>query len=172
MLKSTNPELTELREVVGDILHHDQRAAEVIKRMRSLLKKAPFELKILDLNDLARETIEFLSALARGRNVELHSTIAPGELPILGDPIQLQQVILNLVVNGIDAMGETPTKIACSRFGRRVSNGLPNCPFLIVGRVSRQTNSKRSLNRFSPPRPKVWAWACRSRAPLSRHTMG
>ena len=45
MLKSTNPELAELREVVGDILHHDQRAAEVIKRMRSLLKKAPFELK-------------------------------------------------------------------------------------------------------------------------------
>jgi signal transduction histidine kinase len=110
MLKSTNPELAELREVVGDILHHDQRAAEVIKRMRSLLKKAPFELKSLDLNDLARETVEFLSALARGQNVELHSTIAPGELPILGDPIQLQQVILNLVVNGIDAMGETPSE--------------------------------------------------------------
>ena len=110
MLKSTNPELAELREVVGDILHHDQRAAEVIKRMHSLIKKVPFELKSFDLNDLARETVEFLSALARGRNVELHSTIAPSKLPILGDPIQLQQVILNLVVNGIDAMGETPSE--------------------------------------------------------------
>jgi C4-dicarboxylate-specific signal transduction histidine kinase len=48
--------------------------------------------------------------MARGRNVELRSTIASGELPILGDPIQLQQVVLNIVVNGIDAMGETPSE--------------------------------------------------------------
>ena len=110
MLKSPSPDLAELREVVDDILHHDQRAAEVIRRMHSLLKKVPFEPTILDLNDLARETIEFLSAAARGRNVELHRVIAPYELSIFGDPIQLQQVILNLVVNGIDAMKQTPSE--------------------------------------------------------------
>jgi signal transduction histidine kinase len=77
--------------------------------MRSLLKKAPFELKNLDLNDLARETVEFLSTLAIGRKVELVSMITPNALPILGDRIQLQQVILNLVVNGIDAMRDTPS---------------------------------------------------------------
>ena len=78
--------------------------------MRSLLKKAPFELKSLDLNDLARETVDFLSSLAVGRKVELVSVITPGALPILGDRIQLQQVILNLVVNGIDAMRDTPSE--------------------------------------------------------------
>jgi signal transduction histidine kinase len=78
--------------------------------MRSLLKKAPFELKSLDLNELARETVEFLSTLAIGRKVELVSRIAPETLPILGDRIQLQQVILNLVVNGIDAMKDTPSE--------------------------------------------------------------
>ena len=89
-------------------MQDDRRATEVIRRMRSLLKKAPFELKNLDLNDLVRETVEFLSSLAVGRKVELVSVITPDALPILGDRIQLQQVILNLVVNGIDAMKDTP----------------------------------------------------------------
>ena len=93
-----------------DILQDDRRASEVIRRMRSLLKKAPFELKNFDLNDLVRETVEFLSTLAIGRNVELVSVITPDALPILGDRIQLQQVILNLVVNGIDAMKDTPAE--------------------------------------------------------------
>jgi signal transduction histidine kinase len=78
--------------------------------MRSLLKKAPFELKNLELNDLVRDTVEFLSALAIARKFELVSVIAPDALPIIGDRIQLQQVILNLVVNGIDAMKDTPTE--------------------------------------------------------------
>ncbi len=110
ILKSSSPDIAELGEIVSDILHEDQRATEVIQRMRSLLKKAPFELKSLDLNDLARETVEFLSKLAIGRKVELRSVITPEALPILGDRIQLQQVILNLVVNGIDAMNETPSE--------------------------------------------------------------
>ena len=78
--------------------------------MRSLLKKAPFELKNLDLNDVARDTVEFLSSLAVGRKVELASLITQDALPILGDHVQLQQVILNLVVNGIDAMKDTPSE--------------------------------------------------------------
>jgi signal transduction histidine kinase len=78
--------------------------------MRSLLTKAPFELKNLDLNDVARETVKFLSALAVARKVELTGVITQNALPILGDRIQLQQVILNLVVNGIDAMKDTPSE--------------------------------------------------------------
>ena len=95
---------------MNDILHDDRRATEVIRRMRSLLKKAPFELKRLDLNDIVRDTVEFLSSLAVGRKVELVSRIALETLPILADRIQLQQVILNLVVNGIDAMRDTPSE--------------------------------------------------------------
>ena len=61
----------------------------------------------MTLNDLVRETVQFLSTLAVGRKIELTSFIAQNALPILGDRIQLQQVILNLVVNGIDAMKDT-----------------------------------------------------------------
>lgn len=110
ILKSPSPDIPELGDIVSDILQNNRRATDVIQRMRSLLKKAPFELKSLDLNDLARETVEFLSALAIGRKVELLSVITPYALPILGDRIQLQQVVVNLVVNGIDAMNETPSE--------------------------------------------------------------
>ncbi len=57
--------MAELNEIVDDIVRDDRRASEVIRRMKSLLTKAPFELKSLDLNDIARETIEFLSTLPR-----------------------------------------------------------------------------------------------------------
>jgi signal transduction histidine kinase len=110
ILKSPTPDIAELKDIVKDILLDDRRASEVIRRMRSLLKKAPFEVKNMDLYDLVRETVEFLSALAIARKVELVTMITQNALPILGDRIQLQQVILNLVVNGIDAMKDTPTE--------------------------------------------------------------
>ena len=104
------PDIVELKEIVNDILQDDRRATEVIRRMRSLLKKAPFELKRLDLNDIVRDTVEFLSSLAVGRKIELVSRITPEALLILGDRVQLQQVILNLVMNGIDAMKDNPSE--------------------------------------------------------------
>ena len=105
ILVSPHPDLEELKDIVDDILR--RRASEVIRRIRSLLKKAPFEPKNIDLNELVRETVDFLSALAVGREVKLSSFISPVVLPIVGDRIQLQQVILNLVVNAIDAMADT-----------------------------------------------------------------
>ena len=110
ILKSPRPDIAELNEIVDDILHDDRRATEVIRRMRSLLKKAPFEQKQFDLNEVVQETIRFLSSLAVGRKFELVSVITPEALPVIGDRIQLQQVILNLVVNGIDAMRDTPSQ--------------------------------------------------------------
>jgi signal transduction histidine kinase/ABC-type uncharacterized transport system substrate-binding protein len=110
ILQSSSPDIAELKDIVKDILQDDRRASEVIRRMRSLLTKAPFELKSLDLNDVARETVEFLSPLAVARKVELTSLITQNALPILGDRVQLQQVILNHVVNGIDAMKDAPSE--------------------------------------------------------------
>jgi len=123
ILKSPSPDIAELNEIVDDIVRDDRRASEVIRRTRSLLTRAPFELKRTDLNDVARETAEFLSALAIARKVELTSFLTQNALPILGDRVQLQQVILNLAVNGIDAMKDTPGEnriisIRTSRVGK------------------------------------------------------
>src|SRR4051812_22951100 len=104
------PDIVDLKDIVNDILRDDRRAGEVIQRMRSLLKKAPFELKQFDLNEVVQETIRFFAVLTVGRKFQLVSVITPDALPILGDRIQLQQVILNLVMNGIEAMKDTPSE--------------------------------------------------------------
>jgi signal transduction histidine kinase len=100
--------LAELKEILEDIRRDDLRASEVIRRMRSFLKRTPFETKEVDLRDLAREAFEFLSIQASARNVVLYLTESPETLRVMGDPIQLQQVIINLVVNSIDAMADIP----------------------------------------------------------------
>jgi signal transduction histidine kinase len=108
MVKSPAPDLEEIGEILADIRRDDERASQVIGRLRSLLKKVPFELKHIDLNEVVIETEQFLSALTIGREVGLTSSIAPTPLPVKGDRIQLQQVILNLIVNAMDAMSSMP----------------------------------------------------------------
>jgi signal transduction histidine kinase len=108
MLKSPSPDLAELREILADIRRDDLRANEVIQRLRGFLKRAPFELRDIDLNGVMREAFELLTRQASERNVALYLKPAPGELRVKGDPVQLQQVVLNLVVNSMDAMATIP----------------------------------------------------------------
>jgi signal transduction histidine kinase len=110
ILNSPSPDIPELKDIVQDILQDDRRATEVIHRMRALLKKAPFEQKQFDLNEVVHETIRFFSALAISQKFQLVNVITSDPLPIVGDRIQLQQVILNLVMNGIEAMRNTPSE--------------------------------------------------------------
>lgn len=113
ILKSQSPDIAELKEIIADIRRDDLRASEVIHRMRSFLKRAPFELKDVDLNDVMRDSFDFLTVQAASRNVALYFDAFPKTLPIKADPVQLQQVILNLVVNSMEAMSAMP-------FGRAV----------------------------------------------------
>ena len=108
LLKSSSPNLDELREIVTDIRRDDQRADNVLQRLRSLLKKAPTEIKDVDLNEIAGESIQLLSPLSIAREVKLSAFTAPMSLPIGADPVQLQQVIVNLIVNAMDAMSKMP----------------------------------------------------------------
>ncbi len=78
--------------------------------MRSLLKRAPFDPKNYDFNEVVRETVGLFSTVAAGRKVELASLLTPIALPIICDQIQIQQVIINLVGNAIEAMNDTPAE--------------------------------------------------------------
>lgn len=106
MLESPAIDVKELKEILSDIRRDDQRAGEVIRRLRSLLKRAPFEAREIDLNAMVGETLDLISALAHAREVSIDSVLAATPLPVKADSIQLQQVLINLVVNAIDAMGQ------------------------------------------------------------------
>ncbi|WP_456721841.1 MULTISPECIES: ABC transporter substrate binding protein [unclassified Bradyrhizobium] len=108
ILGSPTPDLQEVREIISDIKRDDLRASEVIRRLRSLLKRAPFERKEIDLNQTMREAFDFLKLQASARNVAVYLQTSPQILRVKGDPVQLQQVILNLVVNSMDAMAKMP----------------------------------------------------------------
>jgi signal transduction histidine kinase len=110
MLKSPSPNLDEVREILADIRHDDQRASEVIRRLRSVLKRTPFEVRDVDLNETVREAIGLVGSLAEGRHIALKYNSPPTELHIRGDPIQLQQVVLNLIINAMDAISEAEAK--------------------------------------------------------------
>ena len=109
MLHSLTPDLNEIKQILSDIHRDDQRAGEVILRLRSLLKKAPFELRDLDLNELVGETVDLLSRVATAREVKVDSFLTSASLPIKGDRVQLEQVIVNLVINAMDAMSIVPS---------------------------------------------------------------
>jgi signal transduction histidine kinase len=108
MLGSPSPDLDEIKEILADIRRDDQRAGEVIKRLHSLLKKTSFEARVFDLDEMVREVIDFLAGQALARGVTLSSAPAPQVLRVRGDRIQLQQVVLNLIVNGMDATASAP----------------------------------------------------------------
>jgi signal transduction histidine kinase len=108
-LKARSPDIDEIKEIAADIRRDQERASEVIRRLRSMLRKVPFELRSIDLNEVVRETMAFLSALAIARQTDLRSFIDPAPLPTSGDRIQLQQVILNLIVNAMDATSDMPS---------------------------------------------------------------
>jgi signal transduction histidine kinase len=108
ILNSPSPDLSEIKEILADIRRDDLRASEVIRRMRSFLLKAPHESKNIDINDTMRQVFDFLSVQASARNVAMYLNPSPEPLRVEGDPVQLQQVILNLIVNSMDAMAAMP----------------------------------------------------------------
>ncbi|MDD5237431.1 MAG: ATP-binding protein [Candidatus Omnitrophica bacterium] len=101
MLAGREPEI---EKILSYIINDDQRAAEVIQRLRLLLKKSAPEMKPLDINALINETVVLIATDATVRNVVLK--IEPeNNLPLVrGDRIQLQQVLLNLISNSFDAL--------------------------------------------------------------------
>ena len=107
MIKSATPNMDEIQTILGDIKKADQRATDVIQRLRRLLSKAQVEAQNVDLNGIVAEVVNILADLAVTHRVAVNAVLAPGPLNVNGDRVQLEQVILNLVANAIDAFGET-----------------------------------------------------------------
>ncbi|HZE69513.1 MAG TPA: ATP-binding protein, partial [Pyrinomonadaceae bacterium] len=104
LLSRETPDLDKSREVIGRMINDGMRASEVIKRIRDLLHKAPPEKARLNINETVQEVIELVSSDVLRSKVKLQAELGADLPPVVGDRIQLQQVILNLILNAKDAM--------------------------------------------------------------------
>lgn len=108
LLDSDVPPLDEVRNILADIRRDDLRASEVIRRVRALLGKRELAMIPCDLQEVTDEVVRLLAADARRRKVALEMDFASGTSTISGDRVHLQQVLVNLILNGMEAMIDTP----------------------------------------------------------------
>jgi two-component system, LuxR family, sensor kinase FixL len=107
LLEAAPGNIEDVRHILADIRKDDVRASEVIRHIRNLLHKRQFEMQPVDVNKLVLETLGFISIEAHRRRIICETQFAPGLPNVAGDSIQLQQVLLNLALNGMDAMART-----------------------------------------------------------------
>jgi PAS domain S-box-containing protein len=105
-LTRDHPDLEEAREAASRIAKDATRAADIISRIRLLFKKSASHHDVIDVNEIIRETIVLLRSEAMPGNVSIQSELASDLPHVMGDRVQVQQVLMNLMINGIDAMKE------------------------------------------------------------------
>jgi signal transduction histidine kinase len=110
LLSREEPDLNKSLEVIERMIGDGMRASEVIKRIRDLLHKVPPEKAPLNINETVQEVIALVSSDVLRSKIDLRSELAADLPPTLGDRVQLQQVILNLILNARDAMSGTPRR--------------------------------------------------------------
>jgi PAS domain S-box-containing protein len=103
-LDRAEPDIDAARKSVLRIVRDAGRAGEVIHGLRSLAKKSGPQLMRLDLNDAIQEVLALTRSELQARGVALHTTLSSADRPVVGDRVQLQQVLLNLILNGVEAM--------------------------------------------------------------------
>ena len=122
LLESESPPLDELRKILADIRNDDVRAGEIIHHIRLLMRKRAMKRGSLDVNELSAEVVRLMETEVQRRNVSLNTEFTAAPATIVGDRVHLQQVLMNLILNGMEAMADMP---AAERrlYVRTASNG-------------------------------------------------
>jgi C4-dicarboxylate-specific signal transduction histidine kinase len=108
LLDEENPDLGEVVEILEEIVQDDMRAKQVIQNLRRLLRPGERREALVSLNDLLASTLQLLHSELVNRKIKVEADLR-AELPhVFGDPVELQQVLINLIINAIQAMGRTP----------------------------------------------------------------
>jgi C4-dicarboxylate-specific signal transduction histidine kinase len=106
-LTRDQPDLEEAREAASRVVKDAVRASEIINRVGLLFKKGARQQELVDINEIIREMLVLLHSEATRYSISIRTELA-GDLPrVMGDRVQLQQVLMNLIINGSDAMKET-----------------------------------------------------------------
>lgn len=108
LLKQKDVPLDEIRNIVGDIRSDNLRASEAIRHVRALSQRRAISMQRLAITELIEDTVALVAADTMRRRVQIQMRFASNLPAILGDPIHLQQVLLNLIINAMDAMNHVP----------------------------------------------------------------
>jgi len=112
-LRKEEPDLDEVRDILTDIIGDDNRAKEIIQKLRSLLRKSKHTFEKIDINETIQDVMPLLHSDSVIKNVIVETQLEK-DLPfIYGDKIQLQQVLVNLILNGFEAMKDADSKKLC-----------------------------------------------------------
>jgi signal transduction histidine kinase len=103
-LANDRPNLDEVRRAAERIIRDGHRAGDIIRSVHALARKSGPEMTELDINDAIREVLVLMRSELHRHDVSLETALSGGLEPIMGDRVQLQQVILNLIMNGVEAM--------------------------------------------------------------------
>ncbi len=106
ILDDEKPDMDELHAILDDIVNDDSRAREVIKRIRSLLRKESGKFDRMDVNRVIEDALKLVERESRFRGVMVRADLAEGLPPVMGDPVQVGQVMINLLLNAMEALGE------------------------------------------------------------------
>ena len=103
-----NVDQAEIRELLGDIIADGRRASDVVRGIRGMVKKEQVARRSVNLNEVVMDSVRMISPDAVLRSCQVETSLDPSLRAIEADPVQLQQVLLNLVINAFDAMRDTP----------------------------------------------------------------
>jgi PAS domain S-box-containing protein len=109
-LAANPPNLSKTREALERVRRDGTRAGEVIARIRGLLKRTPSAKALVSVNQIVNEVLALTAGKLRGDHIETALALGPSLPPVLGDAVQLQQVLLNLITNALEAMAEVANR--------------------------------------------------------------
>ncbi len=108
LLANDEHDLAEIREILGDIVRDDERAVQVIQRLRGLLRKGEIQAQPVDLDAIVRQVLDITRSEIISRNVSVETALDLRGALVMADRVQIQQVLLNLVINACEAMEGVP----------------------------------------------------------------
>ena len=108
LLRSPQPNISLVLEILGDVRKDDLRADSMVRRLRTLLRKRELQLEDVDVNALASSVLALVLPDAVRRNIVIRTALEPTLPHAFADPVHLQQVLLNLLINAMEAMKDTP----------------------------------------------------------------
>lgn len=148
LLSAANPPSSELHEAISDILADDDRAEAILRRIRDFSLKREVQRTRLDITSIIMDTIRLVALDAQKRRINIDSQIEFAIPPAMGDRTQLQQVLVNLIINAMDAMEDTPPALRHITVDAWVDSGNVNVNVVDRGHGVDQAHLPRVFDSF------------------------